>query len=168
MSPKEKMKRLGEHYKVPQGTYGIQEWSGAIKRAANKTLTGAIDMSLDVLYDRTFSKPTTGTTSSAAAPAKKDEAPAPSKDGPRGSAVVIPAQEVLRPLPANTFNLGAPALHFSLPPTTVSVPAVYDLRPAELLLQFGAYVFVFGSGVCFGILIANPVLKKLAIVVAGG
>lgn len=165
MSAKDRIKKLSEHYKVPQGTYNLQEWSGAIKRAANKTLTGAVNMSLEVLYDRTFNKTSAATAITQALP-KKDE---PEK-APKADVVAASAVEVIPP--GSTHNhridIGQPAIHMHVPPAVVHVPAVVDLRPAELALRFGAYVFVFCSGVMLGILIATPMLKRLAITVAGG
>jgi hypothetical protein len=153
-----RVKELAAYYKVERGSKSLPEWMKAIKKAAGHEFMG-----MEELYALTF-KPK-GAKESAAAEKTTD---AVGKEDAEDIKVVR-ADEVLPPVShSHRVEVAAPTIQVCLPPTVVHAASVRDLRLVEIGQRLCMHVFVFGSGMMFGVLMSGAVLKRLAVVAIGG
>lgn len=150
----DRVRKLADHFKVARGTRTLPEWVGEIKKAAKQP-----NMSLEELYADTFEK--------ASKPAVEKVVQAKAEVIEKSGTSEPAASQTMVPHTLQRIEVAAPVIQVQPQPVVIQGAAVRDLRLVDVAHRLASNVFIFGSGVMFGVLVSNSLLKALAVSVAG-
>ena len=148
MNLRKRLDELGGHFKVPQGSMSMRDWSFAIKKAAR-----AENDSIEVIYDRAFGKKPIMIEAKAVEVKTEPSKP----EAVKGTEVKVEGA-------AQRVEVQATVLHFNIPAPNVHVggspPAdtwIYTLE------RVGSHAFTLVAGVMLGLLLAKRVLPLVGL-----